>query len=268
VSIGEALAEARHQAGLTVTQVSRRTRIRETIIRKIENDDYSACGGDFYARGHIRSLAKVAGADPEPLIREYDTTHQAPQTMTLADVFPGTPTTPGMPTTAVKTREKRQPNRTTALALVLALLVALGFVAYDFLSGPRQARSTAPEARAQPTTNDDHLGPNRQATAVAPARPTLQPQTPTPVSAVALAPHDGQGDNPPARAALDRPQTHPSLAHRLARHRPLREPVPGQRPAPRHRLHGSDHRRSDHPRQRRPGQQRCHGCAGPGRHHG
>ena len=72
VSIGEALTAARHQAGLTVTQVSQRTRIRETIIRGIEGDDFSACGGDFYARGHIRAIARAVGADPEPLIREYD----------------------------------------------------------------------------------------------------------------------------------------------------------------------------------------------------
>ena len=38
--IGETLAEARHEAGLTVAQVSERTRIRETIIRGIEHDDY------------------------------------------------------------------------------------------------------------------------------------------------------------------------------------------------------------------------------------
>ena len=49
MSIGRALAEARHRAGLTVTEVSQQTRIRETIIRDIESDDYSACGGDFYA---------------------------------------------------------------------------------------------------------------------------------------------------------------------------------------------------------------------------
>jgi len=59
VPIGETLAEARHEAGLTVAQVSARTRIRETIIRGIEHDDYAACGGDFYARGNIRSIAKV-----------------------------------------------------------------------------------------------------------------------------------------------------------------------------------------------------------------
>jgi hypothetical protein len=78
VRIGETLAGARHQAGLTVAQVSDRTRIRETIIRAIEDDDYSACGGDFYARGDIRSIAKIVGTDPEPLIREYDTAHRAP----------------------------------------------------------------------------------------------------------------------------------------------------------------------------------------------
>ena len=75
--IGQALAQARRRAGLTVAQVSQRTRIGETIIRGIERDDYSACGGDFYARGHIRAIAKVAGIDPAPLIAEFDSTHRA-----------------------------------------------------------------------------------------------------------------------------------------------------------------------------------------------
>jgi cytoskeletal protein RodZ len=70
VSIGETLAEARHQASLSLSQVSQQTRIREAIITRIESDDYSACGGDFYARGYIRSIAQAVGADPEPLIRE------------------------------------------------------------------------------------------------------------------------------------------------------------------------------------------------------
>ena len=78
VSIGAALAEARQRAGLTVAQVSERTRIRETVIRGIERDDYSGCGGDFYARGHIRGIAKAVGADAGPLIAEYDARHRAP----------------------------------------------------------------------------------------------------------------------------------------------------------------------------------------------
>ena len=57
---------------MTVSDVSDRTRITRTIITAIEGDDYAGCGGDFYARGHIRSIAKAVGADPVPLIREYD----------------------------------------------------------------------------------------------------------------------------------------------------------------------------------------------------
>ncbi len=79
--IGETLAQARQQAGLTLAQVSRQTRIRETIIRKIEAGDFSECGGDFYARGHIRAIAKAVGTDSEPLIEEYDTRHREPGAM-------------------------------------------------------------------------------------------------------------------------------------------------------------------------------------------
>jgi cytoskeletal protein RodZ len=117
VSIGDALAQARRQAGLTIAQVSQRTCIRETIIRGIERGDYSACGGDFYARGHIRSIARAVDTAPEPLIREYDAVHGAPQAITAADVFE--------PATPIKLRERRGPNWSAAMALALALIVGL-----------------------------------------------------------------------------------------------------------------------------------------------
>jgi cytoskeletal protein RodZ len=82
VSIGQALAEARRQAGLTVTQVSDQTRIREMVITGIEGDDYSACGGDLYVRGYIRIIARTIGADPEPLIQEYNAAQPGPQAIT------------------------------------------------------------------------------------------------------------------------------------------------------------------------------------------
>jgi hypothetical protein len=75
VTIGEALAEARNKAGLSIDQVSERTRIREMVIRGIERDDYDACGGDLYIRGYVRVIAGVVGIDAQPLIREYDLTH-------------------------------------------------------------------------------------------------------------------------------------------------------------------------------------------------
>src|SRR5579862_8757553 len=112
VSIGESLAEARRQAGLTVGQVSQETRIREAIIRDIEQDDFSQCGGDFYARGHIRGIAAVVGADPVPLIGSYDAEHGSPGPIRAADVFE--------PSRPVKMRERRRsPSLSTIVGVVL-----------------------------------------------------------------------------------------------------------------------------------------------------
>jgi uncharacterized protein (TIGR03086 family) len=87
VSIGETLAQAREQAGLTITQVSQQTRIRQSIIADIERGDFGSCGGDFYARGDIRAIARAVGADPGPLIEEYDAMRGASGPVTAADVF-------------------------------------------------------------------------------------------------------------------------------------------------------------------------------------
>jgi hypothetical protein len=75
VSIGATLVAARQAAGLTVAEVSDRTRIRPALIRSIERDDFAACGGDFYARGHIRAIARTVGTESVPLIEEYDAVH-------------------------------------------------------------------------------------------------------------------------------------------------------------------------------------------------
>jgi hypothetical protein len=72
VTVGESLAQARYQAGLTIDELSERTKIRATVIRSIEADDYEACGGDLYVRGYVRAIAGAVGVDAQGLIREYD----------------------------------------------------------------------------------------------------------------------------------------------------------------------------------------------------
>jgi cytoskeletal protein RodZ len=157
VSIGESLAEARRQAGLSVTQVSQQTRIRESIIRDIEQDDFSACGGDFYARGHIRSIASVVGADPAPLISAYDAEHGPPGAIRAADVFE--------PSTPIKLRGRR---RSPSLSLIVAvvLLAIIGFGAYRLVS------SDSSDAKAKAAAAASHR-------ATASAKPSARP-TPSP----------------------------------------------------------------------------------------
>jgi transcriptional regulator with XRE-family HTH domain len=149
VSIGETLADARRQAGLTITQVSRETRIRESIIRDIEQGDFSACGGDFYARGHIRSIAGAIGTDSIPLISEYDAEHGPPGAMRAADVLE--------PSTPIKIRERRSPSLSMIVAVVL--LAIIGYGAYRLVShhggakAPVAASSHRPTAPAKPTVH-------------------------------------------------------------------------------------------------------------------
>src|SRR5580700_2968043 len=87
VSVGETLAEARSRAGLSVDELSERTKIRGTVIRCIEQDDYDACGGDVFVRGYVRALASAVGIDARPLIREYDKARTDTSGDTSGDTF-------------------------------------------------------------------------------------------------------------------------------------------------------------------------------------
>jgi hypothetical protein len=70
--VGPQLVAARTRLGLTVDRLAERTRIRPHVIESIEVDDFAPCGGDFYARGHLRTLARVLGVDVGPLLTAYD----------------------------------------------------------------------------------------------------------------------------------------------------------------------------------------------------
>jgi cytoskeletal protein RodZ len=141
VSIGETLAAARRQAGLTETQVSQQTRIRETIIRAIEQGDFSPCGGDFYARGHIRSIAGVVGTDPAALVREYDEQHGPPGGISAADVFE--------PATPIKIRDPKPFPVGKALAVLV--LAAAAFGGYRLATAGTSKPPATPAAAVRPT---------------------------------------------------------------------------------------------------------------------
>jgi hypothetical protein len=162
VSIGEALAAARGQAGLTITQVSQQTRIRETIIGEIERDDFSGCGGDFYARGHIRAIARAVGADGEPLVGEYDSSHGPPQA-------PATVGLPGPPA-PLRLRQRHRPHWGVALPVVLA--VVAGLLTYRLMaSGPA---GRAPAAARTPAVRVHRTARRHPAAANTPAPPAAR----------------------------------------------------------------------------------------------
>jgi cytoskeletal protein RodZ len=165
VSIGETLADARREAGLTVSQVSQQTRIRESIIRDIEQGDFSACGGDFYARGHIRNIAEAVGTDPAPLISEYDTDHGPLHPLRAAEVFEHSK--------PIKIRERRSPS--LAMIVVVVLLAIIGFAAYRLVSSHNNKSSHLAASTSTSASTRPSVRPSSSPTPKASSTPSATP---------------------------------------------------------------------------------------------
>ncbi|GED84371.1 helix-turn-helix domain-containing protein [Streptomyces sp. 6-11-2] len=173
-SVGRALKEARRAAGLTVDDVSSATRVRVAIVHAIEADDFAPCGGDVYARGHIRNLAKAVRLDPAPLIERFDAEHGGrPAPTPAAPLFEAERIRP----------ERRGPNWTAAM--VAAIVVVIGFVGF-----------TAVKGGGDDTSAKGQIGEGATPTAGTSASPTpkdSKPAHPAPApsdSAIAAAPQD------------------------------------------------------------------------------
>ena len=134
VSVGATLSEARVRAGLTSTRSQRAPASGETLVEGIERDDYHACGGDFYARGHVKSIAHAVRLDPGPLLAEFDAAHRDPEAPTASGVLDVTRTSG-----STRAAEGRRPNWTAAMAVAL-------------LSSSASAPTTCSAAGTKPTT--------------------------------------------------------------------------------------------------------------------
>ncbi|MER6817945.1 RodZ domain-containing protein [Streptomyces cellulosae] len=172
VSVGRALQQARIAAGLTVDDVSSATRVRIGIVHAIERDDFAPCGGDVYARGHIRTLAKHVKLDPAPLLAQYEAQNGGgrPAPTPAAPLFEAERIRP----------ERRGPNWTAAM--VAAIVVVIGFVGFTMVNGGDDGEANVAgdtEPTASPTPS--------------PSTKTAKPVVPAPDpsdSAIAAAPQD------------------------------------------------------------------------------
>lgn len=142
MSIGATLKQAREAAGLTLLAVSEQTRMRQTMIAAIEKDDFTLCGGSVYARGHIRSIARVVGIDSVPLITEFDGLYGDP---TVDDLIESTP--------IVLAKERRNPWQPAMIAAGLALFAIAGVAIAQSDSDQPIAQQTATSTPTPSETN-------------------------------------------------------------------------------------------------------------------
>lgn len=124
-TIGRVLTEARRQARMTVDQVSTSTRIRVPIVYAVEADDFARCGGDFYARGHIRLIAREVGVDGDALVARYDAEHGgAPSEQPASQL---------LDSGRLRMTEVRRPSWTPAMVVAIVAVVAL--IGFNLVTG-------------------------------------------------------------------------------------------------------------------------------------
>lgn len=72
MSLGSVIRQARIDAGLSIDDLSERTSIRAGLLKEIESDDFTKCGGETYARGHLRNIAPLIKMDVHLLLELYE----------------------------------------------------------------------------------------------------------------------------------------------------------------------------------------------------
>ena len=86
MNLGSLIAKAREGAALSIEDLAGATSIRPALLRDIESNDFSHCGGQTYARGHIRNIAKCLKADETEFLRIYEE-EQAIEKRTMHDLL-------------------------------------------------------------------------------------------------------------------------------------------------------------------------------------
>jgi len=119
MSVGSSLQEMRKSAGFTVEQLAARTRIPATVIEDLERDNFSTCGGPAYARGHIRTIARICGVGDSEVLIAFES-----QTISLSksirDLLNDTSATPAT--------KERKPISWKALSGLVAGVALFGIV--------------------------------------------------------------------------------------------------------------------------------------------
>lgn len=70
-SPGKYLKKERESRNLTLEEVSKSTRIKENILRAIEEDRYDLCPPPFYVKGFLTNYGRYLGLNPKDIILKF-----------------------------------------------------------------------------------------------------------------------------------------------------------------------------------------------------
>jgi cytoskeletal protein RodZ len=166
MSLGSIIRQARIDAGMSIDDLSERTSIRAGLLKEIESDDFTNCGGETYARGHLRNIAPHLKMDPN-LLLELHESEQSQQPRRIQDMLAENNVTKNP-------LEKKTLSWKTLVGISLVTLMCLGAVQVIVSnSKTTQATNTADipkdSATASAEPNQPQESPTSQASESVPA---------------------------------------------------------------------------------------------------
>ena len=171
MTLGSTIRDAREAAHLSIESLSESTSIRMGLLNEMENNNFSHCGGDTYARGHLRNIAARVGINPQVFLdlynEEHSTEHRAIQDLLVENNVMQVPR-----------EEKKLSWKVPALISILVLFVIGLFqivISNQNSDTPTTSRSTvsASETRTPTASPTPTVSP----TPAASPTPSVKPQT-------------------------------------------------------------------------------------------
>lgn len=165
MNLGELLKSARAESRLSINDLSVATSIRAGLLTQIEENDFSHCGGDIYARGHLRNIAPLIGLDATKLIDIYNQEHSV-ESRSLNDLLAENNVT------KVPIEKKRMSWKTPA---AVSLFVLLSFIVVQVVISNSNSSLSVAVDPAPVTTASPTASPTSVATETATSGGTVAP---------------------------------------------------------------------------------------------
>ena len=172
--VGQELAAAREARGLALADVAQQLKFAPRQLEALEQEQFEALPGATFARGMVRSYARLLKLDPEPLVQRIAGRFEIPDSNRLAARYHQ----------PVPFSDGARRSTFVYLAMSLGVLVLVGGVAYEWHQERTAAKNGASLVKAKPAPEprDAAPAPTRApvVAAAAPVQPAVAAPPPSP----------------------------------------------------------------------------------------
>jgi cytoskeleton protein RodZ len=123
MGIGDVLRDARRRQGASLSDAADVTKVRESYLAALEQEEFDGLGGDVYVKGFIASYARFLAVDPEPLLESFRA--HAQQREDARPPARGSGRRPGMDMPGAEEPRSRPAGALIVLGIVVLIAVVL-----------------------------------------------------------------------------------------------------------------------------------------------